>query len=131
MDAILTVIRKNLVKCVHDCSKGGLAIAISEICMINNIGCKTSLENIPSEKLQIDRLLFSESHSRYLIVTAKNNLEKIKNILSQKNVEYGVLGNFKGSEIIFEKNSKKIVNLSVDKTRLKWMNSLEELVLHG
>ena len=131
MDAILTVIRQNLVKCVHDCSKGGLAIAISELCMINNIGCKIFLENIPSEKLQIDRLLFSESHSRYLIVIKKNNLKKIKSILSKKNVEYSVIGNFGGSEIVFEKNSKKIINLSVDKTRLKWMNSLEELVLHG
>jgi hypothetical protein len=64
-------------------------------------------------------------------VIKKNNLEKIKNILSQKNVEYGVIGNFSGSEIIFEKNSKNIANLSVDKARLKWMNSLEELVLHG
>jgi phosphoribosylformylglycinamidine synthase len=131
MDAILTIISKELVKCIHDCSKGGLAIAISELCMINNIGCKVSLDNIPSEKLQVDRLLFSESHSRYLIVTSKNNLEKIKNILSQKNVDYGIIGNFSGSEIIFEKKSKKIANLSVDKTRLKWMNSLEELVLHG
>jgi phosphoribosylformylglycinamidine synthase len=131
MDSILTVIRKDLVKCAHDCSKGGIAIAISELCMINNIGCKISLENIPSEKLQIDRLLFSESHSRYLIVTTKNNLEKIKNILSERNVDYGIIGNFGGNEIIFEKDSKKISNLSVDKTRLKWMNSLEELVLHG
>jgi len=131
MDAVLTIIRKNLPKCVHDCSKGGLAIAISELCMINNIGCKISLENIPSEKLQNDKLLFSETHSRYLIVTKKNNLKKIKNILSQKNVEYGVIGNFGGYEIKFEKNSKIIVNLRVDKTRLKWMNSLEELVLHG
>jgi phosphoribosylformylglycinamidine synthase len=131
MDAILTIIRKKLVKCVHDCSKGGLAIAISELCMMNNIGCKISLETIPSEKLAIDRLLFSESHSRYLIVTTKNNLGKIKNILSQKNVDYNIIGNFEGTEIIFEKNAKKIANLSVDKTRLKWMNSLEELVLHG
>jgi hypothetical protein len=64
-------------------------------------------------------------------VVKKNNLEKIKKILSQKNAEYDIIGNFGGAEIIFEKNSKKIVNLSVDKTRLKWMNSLEELVLHG
>jgi hypothetical protein len=58
-------------------------------------------------------------------------LKKIKSILSQKNVEYNMIGNFGGPEIIFEKNSKKIANLSVDKTRLKWLKSLEELVLHG
>ncbi|HSG73904.1 MAG TPA: phosphoribosylformylglycinamidine synthase subunit PurL, partial [Nitrosopumilaceae archaeon] len=37
MNAVLEIISKNLAKCVHDCSKGGLAIAISELCMNNNI----------------------------------------------------------------------------------------------
>src|SRR3972149_1606940 len=131
METILEVIRKDIVKCIHDCSKGGLAIAVSELCMINNIGCKIYLEKIPSEKLQTDRLLFSESHSRYLVVIAKKNLKKIQNLLSKKKVQYNVIGNFGGSKIIIERNSKKIANLRVDKARLKWMNSLEELVLHG
>jgi phosphoribosylformylglycinamidine synthase subunit PurL len=131
MDIILEVIRQNIVKCVHDCSKGGLSIAISELCMNNNIGCMISLEKIPSEKLQTEQLLFSESHSRYLLVAEKKNLKKILNILSKKAVKYNVIGAFGGSNIIIERNSKNIVNLRVDKARLKWMNSLEELVLHG
>ena len=44
MRAVLTIIKKNLVKNVHDCSKGGLAVAISELCMTNNIGCNISLK---------------------------------------------------------------------------------------
>jgi phosphoribosylformylglycinamidine synthase len=91
METILEVIRKDTVKCVHDCSKGGLAIAVSELCMINNIGCKVSLEKIPSEKLQTDRLLFSESHSRYLVVIEKKNLKNVQNILSKKKVRYNVI----------------------------------------
>ena len=39
----LDVIKKQLVKIAHDCSKGGLAVAVSEICMTNEIGCKISL----------------------------------------------------------------------------------------
>ena len=131
METILEVIRKDIVKCVHDCSKGGLAIAVSELCMINNIGCKISLEKVPSEKLQTDQLLFSESHSRYLIVVEKKNLKNVQDFLSKKKVQYNVIGNFGGSKIIIERNSKNIANLRVDKARLKWMNSLEELVLHG
>lgn len=132
MDTVLEVIRQNIAKCVHDCSKGGLSIAISELCMNNTIGCKISLEKVPSDKLlQTEQLLFSESHSRYLLVVEKKNLKKIHNILSKTDVEYNVLGNFGGPNIIFERNSKKIVNLRVDKARLKWINSLEELVLHG
>ncbi|HXV65818.1 MAG TPA: phosphoribosylformylglycinamidine synthase subunit PurL [Nitrosopumilaceae archaeon] len=131
MDSILEIIREDIVKCVHDCSKGGFAIASAELCMENNIGCIISLEKIPSETLQIEQLLFSESHSRYLAVIDKKNLKQIQNILSKKTIKYNIIGRFGGTKIIFEKNGKKIVNLSVDKAQLKWMNSLEDLVLHG
>ncbi|WP_394352597.1 hypothetical protein, partial [Candidatus Nitrosotalea sp. FS] len=30
-DSVLDVIEKNLVKTVHDCSKGGLAVAVSKL----------------------------------------------------------------------------------------------------
>ena len=131
MNTILDVINKNLVKCAHDCSKGGLAIAVSELCMNNNIGCKISLDKIPSKKLENDELLFSESHSRYLIVIEKKNLNKINKILSSKKLDYATIGNFEGSKISFKKNSENIVNLSVDTARLNWLKSLEELVIHG
>jgi len=131
MNAVLKVISKNLVKCVHDCSKGGLAIAISELCMNNNIGCKISLDKIPSKKLENDELLFSESHSRYLLVIEKKNVNKIKKILSEKKLEYAILGDFGGTKILFNNNSMNIANLSVDTARLNWLNSLEELVIHG
>jgi len=131
MNTVLEIIRKNLVKCVHDCSKGGLAIAISELCMNNRIGCKISFEKVPSKKLEIDELLFSESHSRYLIVIEKKNLNKIKRLLSEKNLDYDILGNFGGTKMLFKKNSINIANLCVEKIRLNWMNSLEEIVVHG
>jgi len=78
MASILSVIKKNLVKIAHDCSKGGLAVAISELCMINGIGCKVSLNKIPGEKLSTDRLMFSESHSRYLLVVEQKKSQKIR-----------------------------------------------------
>jgi len=47
MKSVLDIIDKNLIKSAHDCSKGGLAIAVSEICMTNQIGCNVSLDDIP------------------------------------------------------------------------------------
>jgi phosphoribosylformylglycinamidine synthase len=131
MGATLEIIRKDLAKCVHDCSKGGLSIAVSELCMSNNIGCKVSLDEISSNKLQNHQSLFSETHSRYLAVVSKKDLNQVKSILSKKKVSYNLIGIFEGKKIIFEKNSKNIVDLSVDKTRTKWMSSLKETVLHG
>ena len=131
MDGVLELIYENLAKCVHDCSKGGLAIAISELCMNDNIGCNILLEKVPSDKLENDELLFSESHSRYLIAVKKKDLNKVKDLLSKKKLAYSAIGNFGGAKIQFKKNSTNVVNLSVDKARRNWFNSLEELVIHG
>jgi len=131
MNTVLEIIKKNLAKCVHDCSKGGLAITISELCMNNRIGCKISFDKVPSKNLKNDELLFSESHSRYLIVVEKKNLNKIKKLLSEKNLDYGMIGTFGGTKILYKRNSVNIANLSVEKLRLNWMSSLEEIVVHG
>ena len=131
MDAVLALFKKNLLKGAHDCSKGGIAVAVSELCMQNNIGCKVSLDKIPGEKLSQDRLLFSESHSRYLLVAEKQKLAKIQKVLSKNNVSYGIVGRFEGDQIQFKANSASIIDLSVDKVQKRWMRSLEDLVLHG
>ncbi|MFQ6025604.1 MAG: phosphoribosylformylglycinamidine synthase subunit PurL, partial [Nitrosopumilaceae archaeon] len=131
MQTVLSVIKDGLAKVVHDCSKGGLAIAISELCMKNKIGCNVSLDDIPANSLTSDRILFSESHSRYLLVTTPKNLNQIKNLLSRKHISFATIGKFNGSHIIFRKKTKMVVNLSVDKGRQKWLRSLEDLVVHG
>ena len=131
MNAVLELIEKNLIKVAHDCSKGGIAIAISELCMQNKIGCYIGLEKIPAEKLSEDRSLFSESHSRYLLAIERKNLKKIQSFLERKVITYDIIGKFIGDQIIFQKNSRPIIKLSVDMTRQSWMKSLGELVLHG
>ncbi len=131
MNAVLELIEKNLIKVAHDCSKGGIAIAISELCMQNKIGCDIGLEKIPAEKLSEDRSLFSESHSRYLLVIERKNLKKIQSFLERKAITYDMIGKFVGNQILFQKNSKPIIKLSVDMARQSWMKSLGELVLHG
>ncbi|MDH5664893.1 MAG: phosphoribosylformylglycinamidine synthase subunit PurL, partial [Nitrosopumilus sp.] len=42
MNSVLDLIKNNLIKSAHDCSKGGLAVAVSEMCMTNQIGCTVS-----------------------------------------------------------------------------------------
>ena len=130
MQFVLDIIKKNLIKQAHDCSKGGLAIAISELCIWNNIGCRVSMNKIPSEKIPDDRILFSESHSRYLLVLDQKNLKELESKLSKTKIPFGIIGKFKGDQIVFEKN-KPLANLRVDKAQKTWMNSLKEIILHA
>ena len=131
MTSVLDIIENELIKSAHDCSKGGLTIAISELCMMNQIGCNVSLEKIPGEKLDSDKILFSESHSRYLVTFENRNLEKLEEILKKHNVSYSLIGEFTGDSILFSSDSKPIIDLSVDKAQKTWFNSLKEMVLHA
>jgi len=131
MNSVLDIIENELIKSVHDCSKGGLTIAISELCMTNQIGCNVSLEKIPGEKLDSDKILFSESHSRYLVTFENKNLQKLEETLKKHGVSYSLIGEFTGDSICFTCDSKPIIDLSVDKAQKTWFNSLKEMVLHA
>ncbi|MGY5144057.1 MAG: phosphoribosylformylglycinamidine synthase subunit PurL [Candidatus Nitrosopumilus sp. bin_32a] len=131
MTSVLDIIDKNLIKSAHDCSKGGLAIAVSEICMTNQIGCKISLDKVPAEKLDVDRILFSESHSRYLLSFDKKNTSKIEDILKKNKVSFKQIGQFGGEQIQFTNASKLIIDLDLKKAHNIWLHALPNLVLHG
>ena len=131
MESVLEVIENHPPKHVHDCSKGGLAVAVSEICIKNQVGCTVHLDKVPGEKLAVDRILFSESHSRYLLVIEKKNLKKIESILKKNNVSFKSIGMFGSSSIQFVQKSETVVDLSVSKAQKTWLNSLKDLVLHG
>ncbi len=128
---ILSLIKNDQIKITHDCSKGGIAIAISELCIKSKIGCTVDLEKIPSEKLTLDELLFSESHSRFLVVFNKKNLKTIESILQKAGVTYGIIGKFRGADIEFKKKTTSICRVRVDKAEYRWLNSLGLLVTHG
>ena len=131
MKSVLEIIPKQLLKSVHDCSKGGLAVAVSELSLNNQIGCKVSLDKVPGKKLAVDRVLFSESHSRYLLIFDKKNLSKVEKILKKNKTSYNIIGKFGGDKIQFVNGKKSVIDLRVDKAQKTWLNSLRDLVLHG
>ncbi|MDC0211983.1 phosphoribosylformylglycinamidine synthase subunit PurL [Candidatus Nitrosopelagicus sp.] len=127
MKSVLSLISKNLIKSVHDCSKGGLAIGISELCIFGKIGCKIDLKS----SLSYEKMLFSESHSRYILVANKNNLDTIKSILSDDQCSFSEIGIFSGDQIIFESGSNQILELRVDKAENNYLNSLGKIIQNG
>ena len=131
MKSVLDIVKKQIPKIAHDCSKGGLAVAVTELSMTNQIGCVTSLDKVPGERLSDDRILFSESHSRYLLVVDSKNIKKIETILKKNKVSFGIIGKFGGDKIQFKNKNKPIIDLRVDKAHKTWVNSLGDLISHG
>jgi len=132
MLSVLSLIKNKLVKSVHDCSKGGFSIALSEISIFGKIGCDINLDKIPTnDNTDHEMLLFSESHSRYLLSVDKKNIEMVKQYLTKKKVQFGILGKFSGDQIKIRHNSKYISKYSVNIAQKKYFNALEDLLNHG
>ena len=132
MDCVLDVINSAPVSLVHDCAKGGLAVAISEICMTSQVGCSVSLDSVPGDDLDADRVLFSESHSRYLVVFKEDVMAQITDILERYKVPYGIIGKFgNDSSIEFVKNNTSLINLDVKTTRQSWLDALPSLLSYS
>lgn len=128
MNAILDLISNDLVKNAHDCSKGGLAVAVSELCIQNKLGVNVLLEKLPNKGITNESKLFSETHSRYLIVFNQKNKQSVLQVLQKHNVEFGEIGEFGSDQISFSDGTKNVSKVSVDKAQNLWFNSLETLI---
>ena len=132
MLAVLSLIENKLVKSVHDCSKGGMSIALSELGIFGNIGCDVDIEKVPCKKnLSSEKILFSESHSRYLLVINKKNIDSTKKFLNRKKISFAILGKFSGDQINIRRKSKNLVKFKIDLGQKRYFNGLGDLLKHG
>jgi len=129
MKSVLALISKHLVKIAHDCSKGGLGIALAELSILGKIGCDIDLQDIST--MSSEKILFSESHSRYILVTSKKNLNAAKSILTKNKCTFYEIGKFTGDQIVVKSNSKPVLKLRVDKAENNYLNSLGKIIQNG
>ncbi len=68
-DVVSRLIRRGIVNSAHDCSKGGLGVALAEMAIQGGVGIDVNLGRVPNRCSSVDNLLFSETNSRYVIGT--------------------------------------------------------------
>jgi phosphoribosylformylglycinamidine synthase II len=125
---VLKIIKEQLISCSHDCSKGGLAIALAEMAISSNCGLNIDLDKLPNTCERLDFLLFAETPSRFIIGT--KNEEKLENEFSKcKNLKYSKIGKVMdtGDNIIFISKNKKIINLEM-KNAKKYYESISSIM---
>jgi phosphoribosylformylglycinamidine synthase len=61
-------IQAGLITSCHDCSEGGIAVAVAEMAFAGDVGASITIDEIPtSEKLTVIETLFSESLTRFIV----------------------------------------------------------------
>ena len=95
---------------IHDCSAGGIAIALSEMAIKSNLGAEINTSEIPIDSdMKFNNLLFAESHGRY-IMTVK--ADAVDDILSKIDVPAACIGEVNGDGLKFDDVSIPVADLT-------------------
>ncbi|MGQ9469053.1 MAG: phosphoribosylformylglycinamidine synthase subunit PurL [Nitrososphaerales archaeon] len=123
--AVIDAIRKGLVKAVHDVSKGGIAIALAEMCIAGSVGASVDCSRIPSYDVRIDELLFSETHSRFIIETDGVNIDEFLRIMKKAGIACNVIGKVGGEFLKFSyKNKEELISIPLSDLKDSWLRAI-------
>ena len=137
-NAVRDLIRAGLVRSAHDCSEGGLAVALAESCfnpkqlfgaVVDLQGCSGGRvgRDAGGRPASTEEILFNESQSRIIISIAPENVERTMSLLRDRGVPVQQLGKVGGDELRIQVNDLKfawpIADLYDD-----WWNSIRRLV---
>jgi phosphoribosylformylglycinamidine synthase len=119
MDRMLKAMSKGLVKSCHDCSDGGFAVAMAEMCIAGGVGADIDLSKVKGTDIV---KLYSESNTRWIAEVAKADEEAFRKILGRKAVCIGKTG---GTRL---KIAKQSVDLPVKDMKKAWKEPLGKIM---
>jgi phosphoribosylformylglycinamidine synthase len=118
--AALKAIQEGIISSAHDCSDGGLAIALAESCISGGKGAYVNLKF----DIRTDALLFGESQSRILISLKPEYLDKLFVICESFGVPCQVIGTVCGDRLNVDVNGNKVVQLPIEEMKDKWEGTI-------
>jgi len=116
-NAVRDLIRAGWVKSAHDCSEGGIAVALAECCFNPEklFGAEIDCSHGPVGRRQrtshsdVAKVLFNESQSRIVISVGAENLDSAMSMLRQREVPFQQLGRVRGDELRIRLDEDELV----------------------
>jgi phosphoribosylformylglycinamidine synthase len=100
MDSLSAAMEKGLVRACHDCSEGGIGVAVAEMAFAGGLGAGIDLSAVPLGEAvsRDDHILFSESNSRFLVEVAVESREEFERTMA--GISFAVIGQVSGIGIL-------------------------------
>jgi phosphoribosylformylglycinamidine synthase len=115
-----------LLSSAHDCSDGGLAVALAENCFSSlnrqGIGAEISLADV----IPPAAALFSESPSRIIISFPERSLAQIQAMAEHANCPFNVIGRVGGNRLRIRLGNDEVVSTEVGELESVWRSSLSK-----
>ena len=117
------LIQKGFISSAHDCSEGGLAIAVAESCFSyggQTLGATLTLEST----LRNDTLLFGETQSRIIISFPEERINEIEDLAMTFPVDFSLIGKVGGSHFTVTVNEEEVIKQEINILKEIWKTSL-------
>jgi phosphoribosylformylglycinamidine synthase len=129
--ACRTGIQQGWVRSAHDCSEGGLSVALAECCIAANKGA--DIQVTYTDAVRWDHLLFAEGGARIIVSIAPDQTQAWEDYLNQHlNGFWQAIGQVSqtGGSLCLTtannlENSLELVNLSVEQISDRWNRAIE------
>jgi phosphoribosylformylglycinamidine synthase len=118
--ALLAAIDVGLVKSAHDCSEGGIAVALAESAIVGGLGANVALD----DDLAPVYSLFSETQGRIVLTCAEADAEALTDLFVSRQVPFSVIGEVGGDRLTIEDKA----DATLEQLRAAWVPTLERLV---
>ncbi len=123
-------ITSDLVRACHDCSEGGLAVALAEMALAGGRGVDVALDRVPrgdDTTVFDDWLLFAESNSRYVVEVRPENAKAFEALLADLPLgQIGVVTEGQGFNVRGIQGND-LFALALSEIRTAWRGHIEAL----
>ena len=124
---ISTAIADGLIVSCHDCSEGGLAVALAEMAFAGGLGIEADMRGLPKSDdcSRADTQLFSESNSRYIVEVKPENYDAFAKLML--NLPFGQIGKVIKEKTLAIKaeSGKTVIKLDLDSLKQAWQKPLD------
>ncbi len=121
--AVRAAVSAGLVTAAHDCSEGGLAVALAE-------GCVTGREPVGLEAAldasgRGDHVLFGEGPSRVIVAVEPPRVREFEALMAESAVPWRWIGTTGGDRLVLRLGTKTIVDVALDRIERAWRSGFE------
>jgi phosphoribosylformylglycinamidine synthase len=129
LQELLVALSANLIRSAHDCSDGGVAMALAECCFgSGERGAEVSIAEVSvarDPRLNQAAALFGESSSRVIVSASPENADEVLAGAAAAHVPAQVIGKTGGPQLRVVVGSDVVIDMPVGELERMWTSAIE------
>jgi phosphoribosylformylglycinamidine synthase len=121
--AVRAAVQAGLATATHDCSDGGLAVALAEGCVTGHeaVGCEASV----AAGARADLTLFGEGPSRVVIAVEPGRARGFEALMAESAIPWRWIGTTGGDRLVLRLGTRAVVDVAVGQVERAWRGGFE------